>query len=782
MSTPMVPNKSCYNLIQGNRNEMKNNNENTTVGDTNANQITSEATTSGREVGTNDLAGKTQFLNIGESENNMQLDLEQNRLHGTTGVSEFRVPTTTNKELHKDYRADGAKDTSRIVSISRGHSLSSLRINTNETFSVVLSKSDADLIQHVSKDTMPRRIEPEGIKRLSLGRSRKLMAKTEAFGKEFVGRVSGKRLLSASLDSIDTSHHLTGDTETSQKPSMDRFLGMASDGNIVRYSKSTSETKKTNGSATQVSVDSVPNFNTQSTLHPSHVDQHLTVKSNDIRSKSEAQLDHEGDKRGKPELRSPLSSQPRSLCQQKMDRLVMGEFLRCQREENNVRAQNKKDYDSEVRKVKLRHAQDDDPHLNELTDSTSNRLLSGSNYSSLGRGGRHSGSEAVNQVREKYTAEKEAQAAFSFTDDDKPSSKLTPTGIENMPDTDTGCFQAVGGHMSFAHNINPPDIKHLNDNESKLGLIEGNGVHFAGLSSDLLPRPEVFGAESVLDERSNILDNNLETTGFSNQSKKTLIAKKHVSNDPPESCKGSASTDIFVCAPTPLRPIATINANNHSTLSNGNLKDLYAFHVDKLSPTAVLPPLDGTQLLSLSPKVPNKASCNSGIPKPILIHPKGPQTSKSDGETNCFEKAEEHVETKPEVPKPKHVRPKIITYIRRNPQAINQLDHSFVPPGLPYGSTACGMPVPKETHNSNEGEMKPANILYDKFKPDFQKPRIYSSGLVVSGIKTSGHHFSQMGEKFLQENIATNGWGEGIVTNAIHFTMAAEEGFSQEHY
>ncbi|KAL8190947.1 UNVERIFIED_CONTAM: hypothetical protein K2H54_066025 [Gekko kuhli] len=725
---------------------MKNNNENTvTVGDRNANQITSEVRTSGRKVGTNDLAGETR-LNIGKPENNTQLNSERNRLQDTTGVSEVRLPTTTNRELHKDYRADGAKDMSKIVPISRGHSLSNLRINTNDTFSVVLSKSDADLIQHVSKDRMPRRIEPEGIKRLSLGRSRKLMAKTEAFGREFVGRVSGKRLLSASLDSIDTSHHLTGDTETSQKASVDHFLGMASDGNIVRYSKSTSETKKINVSATQMSVDSAPNFNKQSTSHSSHVDQHLTVKSNDIWSRSEAQLDNETDKRGKWELKSPVSSQPRSLCQQKMDRVIMAEFLRCQRGENNV-VQNKKDYEAEVQKVKSLHSQNDDPHLNEVVDSMNDRLLSGNNYSSLGSGSSHSESEAVNQVREKYVAEKEADAAFCLTDDDKPSSKLTPTRNKSMHDTDSSCFQAVGGHMSFVHSINPPDGKHLNDNESKLMLIKKNSEHFAGPASDLLEKPEVLDTESELDEHSNIQDNDLEAASFSVQSKKTLTAKKH-GNDPLE------RTDTFVCAPTPLRPVVTVNANNHPTLSNGNLKNLYAVHVDKLSPTTVLPPFDGTQLLSLSPKVPNKTACNSGIPKPILIHSKDTHPSKSDGiHSNCIEKPEENAETKPDIPKPKHVRPKIITYIRRNPQAISQLDHSFTTPGLPYGPPGCGVPVAKESNNSNDGEIKPANMLYDKFKPDLQKPRIYSSGLVVSGIKSSGHHFSQMGEKFLQETV-----------------------------
>nr|XP_008165711.1 microtubule-associated tumor suppressor candidate 2 isoform X4 [Chrysemys picta bellii] len=252
-------------------------------------------------------------------------------------------------------------------------------------------------------------------------------------------------------------------------------------------------------------------------------------------------------------------------------------------------------------------------------------------------------------------------------------------------------------------------------------------------------------------EQPNNQDSDVETASFSVQNKKTAIAKKYLSDEASESYKISARADAFFCVPTSLRPVATVNVNNQPTISNSNLKELYALHVDKLSPSSVLPPIDSTQLLNISPKVPIKTAVNSGIPKPILVHSKGSLTAKGDAESDSSEKPEENIEIKPVIPKPKHVRPKIITYIRRNPQSIDHLDSSFASTELPYGPPVCGMPMAKEQQILSGGDIKPSNILYDKFKPDLQKPRIYGSGLVVSGIKPPGHHFGQMSEKFLQE-------------------------------
>lgn len=755
MSTPVVPNKSCYNVLQDNRNEIKNNNQDTmTVGDTNANQITPGVTTSGGELRSKNLTEETRCSNIGKPENSPQLDSERNRFQSSVAVPDIRLSFTPNRELH--YRSDGGKDTSRIALMSRGHSLSNLRINTNDAFSVVLSKSDADLIQHVSKEQTPRRIEPEGIKRLSLGRSRKLIAKTESFGKEFVGRVSGKRLLSASLDSIDTSHHLTADAEKSRKTSTDHFLGMVfrptdsvSEGNIVRFSKptSTSEIKKTNVPATQMSVDNVLYYNKQSTTHSAPLDIHVNVKSNEALSRSEAQLDHQVDKRGKPELRSPLCSQTKTMCQQKIDRIMLAEFVGCQREENDALDQNEKDYGSDAHKGKLRQEQcskEDDLYLNEAVDSV--RLVSSNNHSSLGRGSSHSDGRAGKHGSEECIAEKEVDPLLPLAAGNKHRGKLIHAHYKKLSDVDSNCIHAVAGHGSY--NVNLPDGKHFYNNESKLMVVKGNSESNAGLPSDLLEQPELYSAESVSDEHYSSIQDHVSV-----QSKKTVTARKPVSSELMESYRVPTRTDTLLCAPTPLHPVATVN-NNPPAISNGNLKDLYTLHVDKLSSSAVLPPIDSMSLLSLSPKVPTQTAIvasNSGIPKPILVYSKGSHPIKGDGDSNCIEKPKESLEIKPDIPKPKHVRPKIITYIRRNPQTIGQLDHPFAPPGLPYVPPACSMPAVKEQKTSDESEIKPASVLYDKFKPDLQKPRIYSSGLVMSGIKSSGHHFGQMGEKFLQE-------------------------------
>ncbi|KYO27404.1 microtubule-associated tumor suppressor candidate 2-like isoform C [Alligator mississippiensis] len=350
----------------------------------------------------------------------------------------------------------------------------------------------------------------------------------------------------------------------------------------------------------------------------------------------------------------------------------------------------------------------EDPHLNPVIAYSNDRLLTDHITCRQLRGGMTANdSRATNQVTEEHITNKEVET-FSLPDDSKPSGKVMSAKNKSIHEADTSCIGTVDQHR-------------------------------------------VLSTERVSNEHPNNQDSDLETVSFSIQNKKTIIAKKHLSDEAPESYKISAKADAFLCVPTPLRPLATVHINNQPTISNSNLKDLYALHGDKLSPSSVLPPIDDSQLLNISPKVPIKTDCNSGIPKPILVHSKGSFTDKNDIESDCIEKPEENIEITPAIPKPKHVRPKIITYIRRNPQSIDQLDPSFAPTTLSYSSPACGVPMPKEQKTSTGGDIKPPNILYDKFKPDLQKPRIFGSGLVVSGIRPPGHHFGPMSEKFLQE-------------------------------
>ncbi|XP_069738955.1 microtubule-associated tumor suppressor candidate 2 isoform X1 [Phaenicophaeus curvirostris] len=763
MSAPLIPNKSCYAQLQDNHSEIKNNNETIlSVGDTNANQIVTKVRTTEGDVKKRDLTDESGNIHSGRSEKVSHLNTEQNKLltfrdsrtcH--TSVQESKLPSTTSKEMGKDCRTSEAKDIPRHIRISRGQSLSNLKSSTNDANLEVISKGDVDITQNFSKGKMPRTVEVERIKRLSLGRPSKFSPQSETCAKDFLGRVSCKRLLSASLDSIDRSHHLIGNAEKSQKTSTDHFLGMVfhpldntSEENTMFYSKpSTSGNKKIS------KPENVPNFNVESTLHTSH-SQHPAIKPSEIASKSEAQLG-QGDKSKKLELKTVSSLQSKNTCQQKIERIMLVEFLGCQKGENTA-AQKQKGSGCDASKFQASHFQDicnkvEDPLSSQVVTCPDDKLLRDDVTTS--GGGRNDGDNgAASQVSEEYFTGKEAETIFPLTCDSKSSGKVTPRKNENLHEADTDCAEAVGEQVSFTHNINLPDSKPLKVNENTLMLVKGSTEDAAVPACDLSDQHGTHSAETVSNQQPDNRDSDAETSSFSVPSKKTSNTQKHPPDEASESYKVSGKADAVLCVPTPVCPVAALDVNGQPTLPNNNLKDLYTLHVDKLSPSSVLPPIESTQLLSISPKVPIiKTACSSAIPKPILVQSKGSPADKADVDSDCSEKLEESIEVKPAIPRPKPVRPKIITYIRRNPRSIEQLDPSFAPAGLPFGTPACGMPISTEQNVSNGGEAKPTSILYDKFKPELQKPRLFSSGLVVSGIRPPGHHFSPISEKFLQE-------------------------------
>ncbi|NXA53438.1 MTUS2 protein, partial [Nothocercus julius] len=756
MSAPLIPNKSCYTQLQDNRSEIKNNNESVVnVGDTNANQIVAKVSTT---------EGDAKKCSLTDESGNMHPGTEQNKLLAFTesqtcdsSVQESKRSPSSNRERGKDSRTNEARDISRHIRISRGQSLSNLKSSTNEANLGVVSKGDTDFTQDFSKGKMARTVEMERIKRLSLGRPSKFSAQTETFAKECVGRVSCKRLLSASLDSIDRSHHLIGNTEKSQKTATDHFLGMvfhphdntSEENTAFRSKPSTSGNKKISKPETQMDVRSVPNVSTESTLQTSRADLHSAIKPTEIASKSEAQLG-QGDKSKKMEFKTVPSLQSKNICQQKIERIMLVEFLGCQKEQHVI-MQEKKGSGSDASKFQASHFPDisnkvEDPLPSQVVIHSSDKLQSDSN-TMHGAGGGSSESDSRATIGEEYFTDKEVESVFPPTCD----SKTTLGKKENSGKVDTVCSETVGEQESLIHNNNLSESKPLKANEGKLMPVKGNSEDAAVLPSDLSDQPRMLSTETVSNQQHSNEESEVETSSLSAPSKKAAMAKKHLSYEAPESYKIAAKAEAFLCVPTPLRPVATLNVHNQPTLSNSNLKDLYALHVDKLSPSSVLPPIDSTQLLSISPKVPIKTVCSSAIPKPILVHSKGSLGDKADVDSDCSEKLEESIEMKPPIPKPKHVRPKIITYIRRNPRSIDQLDPSFASAGLSYGAPACGMPISKEEKASHGGDAKSPSILYDKFKPDLQKPRIFSSGLVVSGIRPPGHHFGPMSEKFLQE-------------------------------
>ncbi|KAL0173917.1 hypothetical protein M9458_029885, partial [Cirrhinus mrigala] len=94
--------------------------------------------------------------------------------------------------------------------------------------------------------------------------------------------------------------------------------------------------------------------------------------------------------------------------------------------------------------------------------------------------------------------------------------------------------------------------------------------------------------------------------------------------------------------------------------------------------------------------------------------------------------------------KPKNVRPKIITYVRKSPQAKpmseGPYEVSTLPPRLaPYSSS----PTSKES--KAEGSrvspvLSSSNILYDKYRQEVQRSGYYSPpGLMASGIRPPSH-------------------------------------------
>ncbi|XP_059401208.1 microtubule-associated tumor suppressor candidate 2-like isoform X2 [Carassius carassius] len=92
------------------------------------------------------------------------------------------------------------------------------------------------------------------------------------------------------------------------------------------------------------------------------------------------------------------------------------------------------------------------------------------------------------------------------------------------------------------------------------------------------------------------------------------------------------------------------------------------------------------------------------------------------------------------LPKPKSVRPKIITYIRKTPQVKPQslegtYEVSSSPTRLSTYSTTEAKP---EVRDQGEATVLSAsNLLYDKYRQEMQKVRFFSPGLMVSGIKPS---------------------------------------------
>ncbi|XP_041114673.1 microtubule-associated tumor suppressor candidate 2-like isoform X2 [Polyodon spathula] len=219
--------------------------------------------------------------------------------------------------------------------------------------------------------------------------------------------------------------------------------------------------------------------------------------------------------------------------------------------------------------------------------------------------------------------------------------------------------------------------------------------------------------------------------------KKMLFRKKLYTDSPAQPQLNATSIDSSSSTSTPSHFVESLNVRNQHVESTSNLKEPIIVYSDRFHPTGLLPPsTDNTQLLSGCLKASNKVALSSGIPKPILHHSRTSLMSRGETECTYSNKAEEMQGAKL-IPKPKHVRPKIITYIRKSPQTKLPLDAI----GLPSRLSTYSVPMTKDQKEAKSSPVLSAsNLLYDKYRHEMQKSRFYSSGLIVSGVKPPGHH------------------------------------------
>ncbi|XP_053419379.1 microtubule-associated tumor suppressor candidate 2 isoform X2 [Nycticebus coucang] len=734
MSIPVAPKKSCYTQLQDNRNGVKNNNESILgLGDTNANQIMLGVSSSLDESRECDLAGEIGNANSSDPENHTHFRKEFHQLQGfgkesqagSTSMKESRLSLTVPRERNEEHtleRGAGVLQSPRGV---QGPSLLSWRNVMGEGSPEVLARRDAEIPWPVPKDKFAKTLDNEELRRHSLERT------------------SGCALPAGSVTVQHPQPAPQGPPEARcpvpraegpQKTLTDPFLGAAfppfdstSQGTSVCLPKpSTSETKETTPSEAQVEEGRDLGISCEHTSHSTQPEpaQNSILASKEILSKPEAQL---GQEKREPQLELE-HVHPRAMSELQSQEGDLGDH-----EEDSPAGPERKEPHGEAHEG--------------ATSTAGCRPNGGRPYRGLGRSSTEGEKTGASPGEEEslLTTPRQEPASLGMADN-LASDKVSPCTGRKLGEMTLSNFLPGDGHVAFIPS-DPTDNKPsaVSQEEERQG--RGNEDSALGLASDSsvgVRKTEVPGSLDLQSSSSEAGESNNVTTLVTENTSLLENAAKMESTP--------MRADSVLNVPEPLRPETTVNTTHQPTTPSSNFQDISMFsEAGAGSPSAVPAPSYSVRLLNTSPKVPDKNTCPSGIPKPVFTHSKDVPPSQEGMENLQAEKPEERTETKPIVmPKPKHVRPKIITYIRRNPQALGHVDTSLVPVGLPYAPPACSMPLPQEEKVAS-GDLKPSANLYEKFKPDLQKPRVFSSGLMVSGIKPPGHHFSQMSEKFLQE-------------------------------
>lgn len=144
---------------------------------------------------------------------------------------------------------------------------------------------------------------------------------------------------------------------------------------------------------------------------------------------------------------------------------------------------------------------------------------------------------------------------------------------------------------------------------------------------------------------------------------------------------------------------------------------------------------------------PPKTGISSGIPKPVTSQQKEPEPRRS---------------SPPQ--KPKNVRPKIITYVRKNPQAKPQgADVPHEASTVPLRLSSYSSPTAQKDQKAGpQTKATPvlcsSNLLFDKYRQEMQKVGYGPSGTVSQRLGgKSGSFHEDMSEKYSQEHVSQEG-------------------------
>uniref|UniRef100_A0A8C5Q5B6 Uncharacterized protein n=1 Tax=Leptobrachium leishanense TaxID=445787 RepID=A0A8C5Q5B6_9ANUR len=724
MSTPLLPDKSCCSKQQDNSNDDKNANESeTSLGDSNANQIF-PTTRTHEQVEVCSGIDKYGVLSNWKTENLTQPSKE----HTTAFIycpespcrglllSDARSYSPTNRDLSKGYMTDDAKDSLR-VSFTHGQTQSSLKASTHDRSSLIPTTRTSDSSFSIYSNNAGNVSPSERFKGLSLAKSGIPSTKTEPFVRDHLSPIPPLESPSKYRQCIEASNY--GIRATDASTPVDRSYGLPSntlnntseEKKIVSYSKP--PTSDTSISDVPSGERIISQTNKQSTSqHLTNTDHYsrLTLKSQEICSISEAQV-YQGQTSIPSEVIVVKYTQNKVTGHHRAEHIMPNEFWGFKKGEHM----------SETRVAPF------SPSSSLMSRSQSNRAVK----------------QADTILRSSPTISDSNQSSMKHTENAADvlynELKIQCSQDYDRPDNNSH----VMAPLKNKESIGKPVIrKTMSFNESL-----DNKMH---LNQDRVSLDEYQNGESNSSPSNSATSLKDKTTLVENR--KTVSGRKHQTDVSKGNMKESHrdSSDNSIRPPTPSSPVAVININDQWIASPSSVKDLSTTHVDRLSPSPVLPPIESTHLFNISPKATNKTVCNSGIPKPILIHSKTSLSNQGDVENSLSEKTEEPVEhgqagltlslpieTSLIIPKPKQVRPKIITYIRRNPQAVDRLP--FGQMNIPFGTPTCTTPIPKE-HEILSSDGKTSSALLDKYKADIQKPRIFSAGLMVSGIQPTGHH------------------------------------------